>query len=668
MTSIGGHAFSNCSGLTSFNIPAGVTSISSYAFHGCSGLTSVNIPVGVISIGEYAFWNCSSLTSISIPESVTSIGNNAFWDCSGLTSITIPESVTSIGWGAFNGCSGLASIVVEDGNTMYDSRNGCNAIIETNSKLLLLGCKNTIIPNGVTGIGLGAFNGCVGLTYISIPESVTVIGGSAFEGCSDLASIILPNNITSISHTTSYPTFPATAKLYVNRGTVSLITLWNAGLVPYQLGTETKLQKPIVTVSKITQMTVTFNIGNYYDDLVYTAVPQNSKLEGRVLTVSGLMPGSSYSSTDVIKVSSGRVSMKLQASFSTATFNQSITLIDKTASSITVSGSYSKGDANVVEERFVIGNETYPIASNGDNIILSGLNPSTGNQIKYIVKVSNGTESKEYSKEVSLWTDGITMKTLQPKVISVGNVIIAAETNVYDEEVNVGFEWRRTDWTSDFASNTGGAYLYEGMMEGYIRNLNAEKLWKFRPYYLSNSGTYYYGSWVGLDPSNTSYFEPTVHTYSKIQVEGNTALVKGYALRGTDNVTVQGFKYWKTVAGVKADIESRRISEAEIPADAMTVEAKGQVMTASLKDLDYESSYSYVAFMTTSEGETFYGEQQTFQTGMDTTPVIAIEAERSAEVTVVGRFDMQGRRISKPAKGINILLMSDGTTRKVMVQ
>ncbi len=104
VTSIGGSAFSGCSGLTSITIPNSVTSIGSSAFSGCSGLTSVTIPDGVTSIGNRAFYNCSGLTSVTIPSSVTSIGVKAFSDCSGLTSVTIPNSVTSIGSSAFYNC------------------------------------------------------------------------------------------------------------------------------------------------------------------------------------------------------------------------------------------------------------------------------------------------------------------------------------------------------------------------------------------------------------------------------------------------------------------------------------------------------------------------------------------------------------------------------------
>ena len=152
----------------------------------------------VSSIGDYAFWGCSGLTSITIPNSVTSIGGYAFAACSGLTSIAIPNSVTNIGWAPFAGCKGLTKINVSEGNTTYDSREGCNAIIETSSNTLIMGCNTTVIPNSVTSIGDGAFDSCSGLTSVTIGNSVTSIGYQAFCYCWDLTSVTIGNSVTSI--------------------------------------------------------------------------------------------------------------------------------------------------------------------------------------------------------------------------------------------------------------------------------------------------------------------------------------------------------------------------------------------------------------------------------------------------------------------------------------
>ena len=184
--------------ITYKDVAYSVTTINASAFSGCRGLTSITIPDGVTSIGGSAFFGCSGLTSITIPDSVTSIERLAFYQCSGLTSITIPDSVTRIGWRAFEWCNGLESITVERDNPNYHSVGNC--LIETASKTLIAGCKNSIIPNdgSVTIIAHSAFSDCGDLTSITIPDSVTSIGNYAFSGCSGLISITIPDSVTHI--------------------------------------------------------------------------------------------------------------------------------------------------------------------------------------------------------------------------------------------------------------------------------------------------------------------------------------------------------------------------------------------------------------------------------------------------------------------------------------
>lgn len=198
VTTIDEEAFRGCLALTSMTIPATVTAISNLLFVGCSNLVSVTIPNTVTSIGAFAFMDCISLTDVTIPNSVQTIGIRAFSGCQNLTDITIPNSVTSFGEAVFRFCINLEGITVESGNTVYDSRGNCNAIIETASNTLIAGCQNTVIPNSVKAIGDEAFLNISSLRGITIPNSVISIGEWAFHGCSGLEEVTMGKNVITI--------------------------------------------------------------------------------------------------------------------------------------------------------------------------------------------------------------------------------------------------------------------------------------------------------------------------------------------------------------------------------------------------------------------------------------------------------------------------------------
>ena len=211
VTTIGGGAFRSCSGFNgTLTIGNAVTSIGTSAFYGCTGFTgNLIIPNSVINIGSFyygqydgAFYGCGGFNgNLIIGNAVALIGDNTFNGCSGLTGkLVIPASVKRIGGNAFADCSGFNQMEVESGNENYDSRGGCNAIIETKTNSIIAGCQSTRIPDGVTAISDYAFAGRTGLkgTFI-IPETVITIGSHAFTGCTGLAgNLTIPNSVTAI--------------------------------------------------------------------------------------------------------------------------------------------------------------------------------------------------------------------------------------------------------------------------------------------------------------------------------------------------------------------------------------------------------------------------------------------------------------------------------------
>lgn len=205
VTEIGERAFYNASKMDYVYLPDTITSIGYQAFRGCTQLQNPTpfyksqlFPPYLVSIGGSAFSDCDAIVNITLPDNLTDIGGYAFSYCDSLRRFSVSASVTSIGTNLLRGCGDLMYITVDSNNTIYDSRDDCNAIIETATNTLIEGCKNTVIPNTVTKIGSCAFAERNYLTSMAIPSGVTEIGDHAFYSCYRLSTLTIPSTVTEI--------------------------------------------------------------------------------------------------------------------------------------------------------------------------------------------------------------------------------------------------------------------------------------------------------------------------------------------------------------------------------------------------------------------------------------------------------------------------------------
>ena len=713
LTRIEYSVFSGCTNLNFVQIPNSVTTIDSHAFSGCVGLISVDLQDKVDSIKSYAFSGCEKMASFKIPASVKSIGSFAFQNCTSLSSIIIPNNVTSIENNPFSGCANLTDISVETNNAHYSSPDNCHGIVNTENNVLICGCKNTIIPSSVksigdyafhncsfltsmtitenvisigdyafadckdlitvymyptvTSIGCYAFQNCTKLKIVEIPKSVSTIGGGAFQNCPMLTTITLPDDLTSLGS----DVFHFNTKVYVNVGTASLLTLWNKNITPYTSKDEL-LPAPYPYLSDITQTTIKAKTINVYDGYTYklSAYSLSNDFKDSVEVfatesrLKGLFPENNYEF--LLSVSKDSNEYKKAIPFSTLNISPMVDTLRVNASSISVIGKYIKGDAHVVSQSLFIDGDT--ITENEAKVI--GLDPSKDYMVTYTIELNNRNKTKKYTNSVKYKTKALSLNTLMPSVVSNGNVIVSANSNIDDDELNVGFEWRESNNdTIIYAINkveNKSVSLYKGKIEGYISNLSLDKKWEYRPYYHSKTKSSYVGKWVEIDPKSVlSDYDPIVHTYSDVMVENNTAEVKGFVLKGTHDVTEQGFKYWEKKDQVNDIVD-------EIPENAL-IETNDSIlintlMTAKLKDLYYETRYYYVAFVTTTEGDTFYGDIYSFFTGSDPTGIKDIGLSQCKSIKEVVIYNMNGHCLVTPQRGINIIRMKDGTVRKVVVK
>ncbi len=598
VTSIGNGAFRGCTGLTEVTIPESVTSIGSQAFLDCKGLTEITIPESVTSIGNEVFRDCTGLTSVTILN--TSIGDMAFSGCTGLTSVTIPESVTAIGDGTFSGCTGLTEF-----KGKFASDNGhCLIVNDTLKAFAPSGLNRYAIPDGVTAIGKWAFVDYTGLTSVTIGDGVTSIGKFAFSGCSGLKEVTIGNSVTTIGDYAFYITGLTSVTI-----PESVIAIGDyAFYFCSQLNTVTSLN-PIPSTIAI----------KVFDDRTYkNAVFHYPK--GAMVAYLNSPWGSFIHGLLHLELVENRVGET----------TYSCTLRDKFGMEFPVSS--VRCDAE---------NTNYTITPLSASVTVTDLEPQTEYEAKFFVETKYGDL---LTCETSFTTDTVKLTTLPAINISNTSATLTADI-ACDAVIGAGFEWRRYDDPELVPSTFSETPIVDGKISGTLRNLTPEKYYKYRPFYRTVSGKYYYGAWSAFGTRDVyAYFEPTVSTRSG-EVHGNNSTISGYIVEGSDELLSQGFEYW-----AETPVSRSTASNPE------RIEGSGSLMSVTLTGLDYNTTYYYRAYATTAK-KTTYGNTESFTTGED--PNLSGIEETAAEEGFAVR--LSGNPVRNGEIGVQVV-GADGAT------
>ena len=351
--------------------------------------------------------------------------------------------------------------------------------------------------------------------------------------------------------------------------------------------------------------------------------------------ISGLHPGREYniyvSANYRNKYDNSNFSSQRDVACSTLDLLPDDLVMELHPTSVKITGTYAEGDATVLTTGFshfydnatLYRNEQsvngLDVRQEGKNTILeaTGLHPEKKYCLWYFVETQEGGRD---SVVCEFTTPELEFSTFPAKATSNTVALICAETNLSDRETGAGFEWRRYDAPDLVPSDQSPCPVVDGVLTGALRNLSASTYYKFRPYYTSASGETYYGEWLAFSTADAYvYFDPTVRTYEATGVTATEARVRGYAIAGSDDITEQGFEYWPMEAASK-----------RAAADVQRVQATGQLMTATLEDLQPGTVYTFRVYVETVKGTT-YGEEQVFTTESGGTAISDIESDVEAE-------------------------------------
>lgn len=600
-----------------------------------------------ISLSHTLSVDGSIINELSIPAEITRLKRYSFSGLAKISSVKIGDNLKSIETGAFKDCNGLQKVNIND------LESWCNISFESESNPLKYAHKlycnekeiqHLTIPETVSDIKSYAFQGADGIISVTIPNTVSAISSLAFDGCNNIHDVASFSSYASYS----YPSKPIILVPY------KYVGKYRAYSRAYSIVSETADQVSIKLFStdKFTLNNAKISdgiLGEKQDDaFVFSNLNPNKgycitikgsayghPIEGNLeimtlapdldielvevtnttMTVKGVHTGNikiskegfgDYGNGNKVCIKNLYPNQWVYCTYTITTEDGSEFSVSKgfytkeieltasyttTSTSCTLKGTYKNIDATITESGFG--------DSKSDVLKITGLDPNTSYTRTYIVRTKEGGT---VSKTITFKTKELKLETLQPKGVTNTCSIVSANSNIDDDELTAGFQWRKYDAPSSLKSNKGYATVYDGTLEGYIKNLQSTSYYKVRAFYKSQTDKYYYGEWVTFDPSDFSYFEPTVHTYKSVDIQGSSAILKGVALQGSDEITEQGFEYWSCSANTRQSSIGKQI-----------VYANGQRMESEITDLAPNTVYYYRAFAKTAKNTT-YGETMQFET------------------------------------------------------
>lgn len=682
---IGEAAFCNCEALESIKLPNSLPAISAHIFSGCLSLKQLTIPGSVASIGKSAFMSCHSLTSLVIPNSVTSIGRSAFSSCISLTVLTIPNSVKSIEAECFYGCSALKTLtlpasITAIGEEAFDrnleklylycrlenyskcfNRMTKNATIFAHEseidkiKKTYPSCKVETLPFPFT----------VSITPLLRGADMSIIPNQNYGddyGEFEIVKLIIDKDNATIEHLPDYKyrirnldfngQYTLSVTVRKKDSDFEFENYFNVSCLP------PSVQRHITS----TQTSITIrSMEPYTDETVsstYCGIRFQSTQKSyfkKPITFNDLQPQTSYE-IDCFVMHDGRYFWFRQP-INTRYLNPVVSAEALGPSAISAVGNYQEGDAIISKRIIYLSKDEKPYRNiEGDSVIFTGLPPYKYYIITYMIETDKGYK---YSSKCMLSTPQLELDILPVKSVSNSSAIVGAKTNLSDQETNVGFQWKKLDAPSSLQPRQGLSPIVDGRIEGFINNLQSTSYYDVRAFYKDAENQYYFSEWTTFDPSDYSYFQPTVHTYPVHLSNSDEIILKGYILPGSDEISDQGFQYRPIDSPKKIVTQSAENDE------YVSVTVWGQMISTALDHLQSGTEYTYRTFVKTARGYT-YGEEMNFKTpGISSAQETMIDP---SERIVSGYYNQYGLRFDTPQTGFNIIVYSDGSTRKVIIK